>query len=179
MLAVLLLFGYMQLGWFGGGTSEYLISMTAEGGAVISPEDENGCFTVTLKDTESVVWFADRPERSAFRTHVDILVEGWADEFGSNPPNADLQLFQDDLGATVILTLESTPTWEENTRTVSFNKACPIELVDEDSTTEIKPTSIAGSTFSKATLFIDGAQRFHWNACYSQDDSGGDPCVDI
>jgi len=151
---IVLVFGYMQLGWF--NTSEYLLSVTAEEGAIIGQQDANGCFEVTLKGADHVIWFSDRPERSAFSTDIPSLLNIWQDEFGNNPPNADLQLFREGSDAIAILTLESTPVWDKDTRTLSFGKACPIVLAGENQTSKVESETIVGKTFSKAVIFIDG-----------------------
>ncbi len=43
LIVGILAFGYIQLGWFSGPTTKYLISVTSEGGAVVGPENEEGC----------------------------------------------------------------------------------------------------------------------------------------
>jgi len=154
IVVIVLGFGYAQLGWF--NTSEYLLSVTAEEGAVIGPQDTNGCFDLTLKGADHVIWFSDRPERTAFSTDMPLLLSIWQEEFGTNPPNADLQLFRDGSDAVVILTLESTPVWNKDARTLIFEKACPIELASGSQVSEVEREDIIGSTFSKAVLFIDG-----------------------
>jgi len=151
-MAGLLLFGYMQLGWF--STPNYLVSVTAEDGASIGPADEDGCFALTLKGADHVLWFTDRPERDAFSTGISPLLDVWQEEFGNNPPNANLQLFNEDgEGVSMILVLESAPTFGAYTHTVTFDKACPLfsSGVNSDLTTE----NISGKNFSKAVLFID------------------------
>jgi len=186
ILAGLVVFGYMQLGWF-NKTFDYLISVTAEDGAVIGAQDTNGCFDLTLKGAEHVIWFSDRPERSAFSTDIPSLLNIWPEEFGTNPPNADLQLFRDDSDALAILTLKSTPVWDEGTRTLRFDKACPIELAGVNQTI----SNIVGNAFSKAVLFIDGAHAVKnprisftsepepsaWNACSGNNSRGDDTCM--
>ncbi len=161
ILVGILTFGYIQLGWFNGATT-YLVSVTAEGGAVIGPVNEEGCFELTLEDADHVVFFSDRPVRKARRTHPNALVDIWPEEFAENPPNADLQLFDEDReDEVVIVVLESAPIWHEDTQALIFKDVCPIALAVDDSfekddlTIVTDPEDILSGRFSKAALFID------------------------
>ncbi len=169
ILVGILAFGYIQLGWFSGPTTKYLISVTSEGGAVVGLENEEGCFELTLEDADHIVLFSDRPERKAMRTHPSALLDIWLAEFAEDPPNADLQLFdadrQDEI---VIVTLESTPIWDKDTQTLTFQDVCPVPLVADDSFKEddlsiaTSPETILSGRFSKAALFIDDVQWPPW-----------------
>ncbi len=88
---LLILVGILAFGC--GPTTKYLISVTAEGGAVVGPVNEEGCFELTLEDADHIVFFSDRPERKATRTHPNALIDIWPESFTDSPPNADLQLF--------------------------------------------------------------------------------------
>ncbi len=161
ILVGILAFGYIQLGWFNGST-KYLISVTAESGVVVGPENEEGCFELTLEDADHVVFFSDRPVRKAIRTHPNALVDIWPEEFAENPPNADLQLFDEDReDEIVIVVLESTPIWDEDTQTLTFKEVCPIALAADDSFEKddleivTDPEDILSDRFSKGALFID------------------------
>ncbi len=162
ILVVILAFGYIQLGWFSGPTTKYLISVTAEGGAVVGPVNEEGCFELTLEDADHIVLFSVHPEHRAMRTHPSALLHIWPEEFAENPPNADLELFddvrQDEI---MIVTLESAPIWHRDTQTLTFKEVCPIPLAADDSFEEddlvivTDPEDILSGRFSKAVLFID------------------------
>ncbi len=162
ILVGILAFWYIQLGWFSGPTTKYLISVTAEGGAVVGPENEEGCFELTLEDADHIVFFSDRPERKATRTHPNALVDIWPEEFAGNPPNADLELFDEDRGdEIVIVVLESTPIWDNDAQTLTFKEVCPIPLAADDSFEKddlaiiTDPEAILSGRFSKGALFID------------------------
>jgi uncharacterized protein YcfJ len=149
VLVLLVIIGFVQFDWF--KSPEYLASVTAEGGAIIGQVNAEGCFELTLKDVEHVVWFTDRPARDARSTNVSVLIDVWAEQFAEVPPNADLQLFDEDRSdATIIVELESAPVWDENKGTLTFNNSCLLPSVAD---LEI----ISSGTFSKGVLFIDGA----------------------
>ncbi len=161
ILVGILAFWYIQLGWFNGSTS-YLISVTAGGGAVVGPENEEGCFELTLEDADHLIFFSDRPERKATRTHPNALVDIWPEEFAESPPNADLELFDEDRGdEIVIVTLESAPIWYEDTQTLTFKEVCPLPLAADDSFEKddlaivTDPETILSGRFSRGALFID------------------------
>ncbi len=162
----ILTFGYIQLGWFNGSTS-YLVSVTSEGGAVVGPVNEEGCFELTLEDADHIVFFSDRPERKATRTHPNALIDIWPEEFAESPPNADLELFDEDReDEIVIVVLESAPIWHEDTQTLIFKEVCPISLAADDSFEEddivivTDPEAVLSGRFSKGALFIDDL-HFH------------------
>jgi len=152
ILVAIVAFGYVQSGRF--STAAYLVSVTAKDGVVIGAQDEDGCFAVTLKGADNVIWFSDRPERDAFSTGISPLVDNWLEEFGNNPPNADLQLF-DEKGEDInmVLVLESAPTFGAYLHTLTFDKACP--LFSSGANSNLTTDNISGKTFSKAVLFID------------------------
>ncbi len=171
ILVGILTFGYIQLGWFSGPT-KYLFSVTSEGGAVIGLENEEGCFELTLEDADHIVFFSVHPERKAMRLHPNDLLYIWSEDFVDNPPNADLQLFDEDRqDEVVIVTLESTPIWDEDTQTLTFKEVCPIALVADDSfekddlTIVTSPETILSGRFSKAALFIDDWFECHGWPC--------------
>jgi hypothetical protein len=143
----------------------YLITVTGEGGAVVGPMDEEGCFQLTLKDADHVVWFSDRPYREAWSSHTTDLVDIWEETFAGNPPNADLQLFSDDRSdEAIIVELFSAPVWNEDTQELIFNDACVLlsviehELSEgEEDLTTMGGSEIISGEFPKAVLFIDDA----------------------
>ncbi len=165
----ILAFGYIQLGWFNGST-KYLISVTAEGGAGIGLENEEGCVELTLEDADHLIFFSIHPERKATRRHASILVDIWSELFAESSPNADLELFDEDReDEVVIVDLESAPIWDEDTQTLVFKEACPISVASDDSFKKddleiaTDPEAILSGRFSKAALFIDDAFLCWWS----------------
>ncbi len=174
VLVGILAFGYIQLGWF-SESIKYIMSVTAEGGAVIGPVNEEGCFELTLEDADHLIFFSDRPVREATRTHPNVLVDIWPEEFTGNPPNADLELFDEDReDEIVIVVLESAPIWHNDTQTLTFKEVCTISLAADDSFEKddlaiiTDPEAVLSGRFSKAALFIDDV----WFECK------GWPCDD-
>jgi hypothetical protein len=154
-------------------SADYLISVTAGGGAVLSDGTGAGCYTLTLNDADHVIWFTDRPFREAHSGPVSSLTEGWNPNFGDNPPNADLQLFSGDGNAvTVILELGEAPVWNAGQKTLSFSNACAITI--DGGTKEPFTGEIPHGSFPMASLFIDGAKLFAMNACYSGANAAND-----
>jgi len=131
----------------------------------------------TNTDANHVIWFTDRPAREAWTTSAGTLADGWSEQFSDSPPNADLQLFKGDgTWVTTVVTIKSSPIWNENAQTLTFNDACPILLID--GTTDGPSITIPDGTFSTAVIFVDGAKIGKWNSCYSRSDSGDDTCLE-
>jgi hypothetical protein len=154
ILILLVIIGLIQLGQV--ETTEYLVTVTAEGGAFMGQVNLDGCFELSLMDADHVVWFSDRPEREAWSTHISALTDVWEEEFAEVPPNAVLELFDDDrAGVAFVVELESAPVWDEDTQRVTFDKVCllPSEI-DSEIVSEII-VSEGVLLFSEGVLFID------------------------
>ncbi|MPY93708.1 MAG: hypothetical protein GEV08_11800 [Acidimicrobiia bacterium] len=72
-----------------GGAATWFFSLTAASGT-------SGEGTLTLEGASpSVLALTDRPERGITRLPLADLVDGWADRFGDDPPNAVLTVVVD------------------------------------------------------------------------------------
>lgn len=165
ILVLLVLVGIFDLGYFHIGLfseTDYLVSVTAENGATIVKGQQGSCFELTMEGADHIVFFSDRPEREAMRVSPGDLLTVWEEEFVGNPPNADLQLFDRDRGDELaIVTLESTPVWDEATQSLTFERACLVSLVSDNSFKEDDLTiasdleEVLSGRFEKGALFID------------------------
>ena len=148
-------------------TPAFLGTMTTTGGVRFTATSEGKCGSLSFQTTERMTIFTERPTRQAVSKPTSELVRQWADIYGDVPPNAHLQLFSRQGGAqNSILKLGSAPSWEEATKTVTFEDVCLIDIADDTQARE--PVS----SFEFGALFIDTAKAFAWNSCYPSDDNG-------
>jgi len=89
---IVLVFGYMQLGWFGGSESttksdtSWLMVLHA-GGAQIT--EVSGEMSITLSEiSRNTVFFSDRPDREYQSIDTNEFIAQWDTLFASSPPNA-------------------------------------------------------------------------------------------
>ena len=143
------------LAWVGGGclptdpaptgpeTASLLYVLTAWQGGLV-PTDQEGTYTLTLRDpASSLTWFTDRPDRQAGHEDLDTFISHtWPAQFSETPPQASIELTDDDGRRQTLAVEMSDPVYDPNAETL----VCTARILEGE----------AVGTLHDVSVFVDG-----------------------
>jgi len=88
ILAVIIVFLYVQLGWFLGNESDTNWLMVLHAGEAKITETSGKTFLTLSEVSSNTVFFADRPERKYQSVNTLEFLDQWDTAFAGSPPNA-------------------------------------------------------------------------------------------
>jgi len=142
VLAGILVYGYMQLGWFGATTkSDTNWLMVLHAGEAEITEESGKTFLTLNEISRNTVMFSDRPERKYQSVDTYEFLEQWDDLFASSPPNAAMVHAEVGVDTEIVVIELLSPVVSGDE--ISF----PIEIIGGDYT--------EGEVYKDVNLFID------------------------
>ena len=137
-----------------GGDVEQMLAVVNAGGGTFTETDSG--YLLTLTDiVPRVIWFVDRPARGTGTMPIDELVDVF---FGSDPPNAALEVFSDPAAGTVVIVELMNPRYDSDqgileldARVLADEQIPPISLRDH----RARVSGDVPSEFGAAALFLD------------------------
>lgn len=133
--------------------SQRLWVQAATGGSLT--EGADGSFEITLEGVGTTLWFDDRPARRAGSTPTATFVEGFEATFGTDPPNAVLEVVGPDDGDRRLLPVELTAASMDGDA-VRYT-ATPLDGLPPTVDASDDAAAPEPGSFGPATLFIDDA----------------------